>query len=221
VFVLVDPCSAHPAATTSPATPPPTRPSRRPAARRGHEHFVVNPEAASRRPPSDAVACHLSCGFVMPRAIRCRRRSLAPLRQCSASTHPGRSAISSTWQRPTARHAGCRLPAQPPPTLPGLRPACRVVALREVGEMARPLSEICRPARVLSRMSQQLGNQVDMPRRCPDLRPGIQVAHKINTCSCRVGRPNTSCPNRLTGAISRRYGRTTFRKHRGCEHLMT
>ncbi len=52
--------------------------------------------------------------------------------------HAGaRSAISSTWQRPTARHPGRSMPSHRRPILPSLRPGCRVVALREVGEMAR------------------------------------------------------------------------------------
>ena len=52
--------------------------------------------------------------------------------------HAGpRSAISSTWQRPAARHPGRSMPSHRRQILPSLRPGCRVVTLREVGEMAR------------------------------------------------------------------------------------
>jgi len=49
----------------------------------------------------------------------------------------GRSAISSTWQRPTARRPGHSIPQSHQPIPPSLRPGCRVVALWEVEEMAR------------------------------------------------------------------------------------
>ncbi len=68
--------------------------------------FVPKVEALACARLDDVASCRLSCEFVMPRAVQCRRRPRVPLRECSASTHLGRSAISSTWQRPTARHPG-------------------------------------------------------------------------------------------------------------------
>jgi len=76
---------------------------------------------------------------VPPGASARRRRTSGPLRECSDSRPVrGRSAISSTWHRPTVR----RPRAHPPRPSAGQRcEACargrRAVALWEVVEMAR------------------------------------------------------------------------------------
>ena len=51
--------------------------------------FGVNPEAASCLRSADVVVCRLTCRFMLPRAVQCRRRSRAPLRECSALYSPG------------------------------------------------------------------------------------------------------------------------------------
>ena len=82
----------------------------------------------------------------MPSELRVRA---TPYRRVSATlTGPapgmlrpharGASAISSTWQRPTARHPGSSSPPNRRRPCQACAPGCRVVALREVVVMARP-----------------------------------------------------------------------------------
>jgi hypothetical protein len=100
--------------------------------------YGVKADLTASPPPSRVIGCRMSCGFVAPGASARRRRTGSPLRKCSVPRPRGaRSAISSTWQRPTARHPGRRLGRIGRRWDGMLRPGCRVVALREVGEMAR------------------------------------------------------------------------------------
>jgi hypothetical protein len=70
------------------------------------------------------------------RAISGRRRFGRPLRECSADTAHA-SAIPSTWRSPTARRPGGSPRRNRRPTRSALPLGRRVVALREVGGMAR------------------------------------------------------------------------------------
>ena len=147
-------------------------------ARPGGERFGVNADRTTPPPPSRVALCCLSCGSVSAGANVRRRRASGLFRECSVSRPCGsRSAISSTWQRPTARHPGRSLLSGRQPILPSLPPGCRVVALGEVEEMARTrsptspragtlnstISETCRPARAPVLVSSQAGSSGATP----------------------------------------------------------
>jgi hypothetical protein len=119
----------------------------------------VPSELRVRDAPCHPVSATLTC----PAPAMLRLHAPGPKRHLLDLATPDRAARRVQIARPTAADVARPAPGVPCGSPPGGR-----------GDGAPPLRDLP-PGEGLSRMSQQLGNQVDMPRRCPDLRPGIQV----------------------------------------------